>query len=142
MRDRSRKRGLPVSDTPGCTVLLQLGWFGPVPFSFPSKIFSIANTEHFMALVAAFFFFLFLLPSLWLKALEEHLLAQVKQPELTGTERTRTTWQGQCGEKNRTVKRCFISPSVFTKLYLHTLRVLGYSMDNAKLILTFAQRWL
>lgn len=41
-----------------------------------------------MALTAAFFFFfLFLLPSLWLKALEEHLLAPVKQLELTDKNR-------------------------------------------------------
>lgn len=57
LRDGSRKRALPASDIPGCTVLLQLGWFWPVPFPFPSKLLSTANTEHYTALIAAFFFF-------------------------------------------------------------------------------------
>lgn len=49
-------------------------------FPFQATLNSKHRTQH---LLLPFSFFLCLLPSLWLKALEEHLLAQVKQLELT-----------------------------------------------------------
>lgn len=138
LRDGSRKRGLPVWDIPGCTTLLQLGWFWPVLFPFPSKLLSIANTEHSPYCCLFLFFFAFC-QVCGLKHWKNtcwHKLSNWSWQK--GTERARSTWQGQCGEKNRTVTRCSISSPVLGKLYLYTPRVLGYNIHNAELILTFA----